>query len=204
MTASALQRAIRRAGERAAAVERCGMCAEPVGPEHRHVWDEQDGELMCSCTPCSLLFDREAAGGGRYQLVPTEGRRLTRLSADELGVPVGLVFFVKQRDGRVLGHFPSPLGTTESEIDAGAWRAIEARSPALAELAPRVEAFLVWTGTPRGGGQQWVVPVDDCFRLVALIRRHWTGMSGGSAVWREIAGFFDDLGRRHGGPSGDN
>ncbi|MCX4471484.1 hypothetical protein C5N14_27585 [Micromonospora sp. MW-13] len=204
MTTGALQRAIRRARQRAASVERCGMCAGPVGPEHRHVWDDQDGELMCACTPCSLLFERESAGGGRYQLVPTRGRRLSGLSADELGVPVGLVFFVKQRDGRVLGHYPSPLGTTESEIDAGAWQAVEARSPELAGLLPQVEAFLVWTGNLRGAGQQWVVPVDDCFRLVALIRRHWTGMSGGSAVWREIPRFFDDLGRRHGRPSGDD
>jgi hypothetical protein len=204
MTAGALQRVIRRASERAAEVERCGMCAGPVGPEHQHVWDEQDGELMCACTACSLLFQREAAGRGRYQLVPTRGRWLSGVSADELGVPVGLVFFVKQRDGRVLGHYPSPLGTTESEIDAGAWRAVEARSPALAEMKPRVEAFLVWTGTPRGGGQQWVVPVDDCFRLVALIRQHWTGMSGGSGVWRVLARFFDDLGRRHARPSGND
>ncbi|PZG17559.1 hypothetical protein C1I95_15325 [Micromonospora craterilacus] len=204
MTAGALQRAIRRAGQRSATAERCGMCAGPVGPEHRHVWDEQDRELMCACTACSLLFEREAAGADRYQLVPTQGRPLTGLSADDLGVPVGLVFFVKQPDGRVLGHYPSPLGTTESEIDADAWRAVEARSPALAELKPRVEAFLVWTGPPRGGDQRWLVPVDDCFRLVALIRQHWTGMSGGSAVWREIAGFFDDLGRRHGRPSGND
>jgi len=204
MTAGALQRVIRRASERTAEVERCGICAGPVGPEHRHVWDEQGGELMCACTPCSLLFQREAAGGGRYQLVPTRGRRLSGVTADELGVPVGLVFFVKQRDDRVLGHYPSPLGTTESEIDAGAWRAVAARSPALAEMKPRVEAFLVWTGTPRGGGQQWVVPVDDCFRLVALIRQHWTGMSGGSGVWRALARFFDDLGRRHGRPSGND
>jgi len=180
------------------------MCAGAVGPEHRHVWDEQDGELICACPPCSLLFVREAAGGGRYQLVPTHGRRLTGLSADGLGVPVGLVFFVKQRDGRVLGHYPGPLGATESGIDPDAWRAVEARVPALAELTPHVEALLLWTGTPRSGDQQWVVPVDDCYRLVALIRRHWTGMSGGSAVWREIAGFFDDLGRRHGRPSGND
>ncbi|SBT43023.1 DUF5947 family protein [Micromonospora narathiwatensis] len=204
MTAGALQRVIRRAGQRAASVERCGMCAAPVDAEHRHVWDEQDRELVCACPPCSLLFDREAAGGDRYQLVPTRGTRLAGPAADELGVPVGLAFFVKRRDGQVFGHYPSPLGTTESEIDAESWRAVEARSPALAELRPRVEALLVWAGTRHGGGQQWLVPVDDCFRLVALIRRHWTGMSGGSAVWREVPRFFDDLGRRHGPPSGDH
>ncbi|MFD2764913.1 DUF5947 family protein [Micromonospora eburnea] len=203
MTAGALRRVIRRAAERSTAADRCGMCAGLVGPEHRHVWDEQDGELICACRPCSLLFEREAAGGGRYQLVPSRGRRLAGLPADGLGVPVGLAFFVKQWDGRVLGHYPSPLGTTESEIDADAWRAVETRSSALAGLKPRVEALLVWTGTPRGGGQQWVVPVDDCYRLVALIRRHWTGMSGGTAVWREIPRFFDDLGRRHGSAGND-
>lgn len=204
MTAGALHRAIGRARRRTNPLERCGMCAGPVGPEHRHVWDEQDGGLMCACTACSLLFSREAAGAGRYQLVPARGRRLPGLSVDELGVPVGLVFFVKQQDGRVLAHYPSPLGTTESEIDAGVWRAVAARSPALAELKPRVEAFLVWTGNRRGGGQQWVVPVDDCFRLVALIRQHWTGMSGGSAVWRELPRFFDELGRRHDQPPPGN
>ncbi|MFU8852834.1 DUF5947 family protein [Micromonospora sp. SL1-18] len=203
MTAGALQRAIHRAGQRAS-VERCGMCAGPVGPEHRHVWDEQDAELICACLPCSLLFERETAGGDRYQLVPSRGSWLAGPPADKLGVPVGLAFFVKRPDGRVLGHYPSPLGTTESEIDADAWRAAEASSPALAELRPRVEALLVWTGTPRAGGQQWVVPVDDCFRLVALIRRHWTGMSGGSVMWREIDRFFDDLGRRHGRPAGND
>jgi hypothetical protein len=202
MTAGALRRVIDRAGERAASVERCGMCAGSVGPEHRHIWDEQDQQVICACPACTLLFQREAAGGGRYQLVPTRGSRLPGPSIKELAVPVGLVFFVKRQDGRVFGHYPSPLGTTESEIDAESWRKVEARSPALAGLKPRTEAFLVWTG-PRGDGdQQWLVPVDECFRLVALIRRHWTGMSGGSAVWREVARFFDDLGRRFGRPSG--
>ncbi|GAA2710859.1 DUF5947 family protein [Micromonospora olivasterospora] len=201
MTTGALRRAIHRAARRSAPLERCGMCAAPVGPGHRHVWDEQDAGLLCACPPCTLLFEREAAGGSRYELVPDRRRRLTGLSADELGVPVGLAFFVRQRDGRTVGHYPSPLGTTEAEVDANAWRAVEARSPALAAMRPRVEAFLTWTDTRRGGGERWVVPVDDCFRLVALVRGNWTGMSGGSAVWREIARFFDDLGRRHGRPT---
>lgn len=202
MTAGALKRAIRRATERSATAERCGMCAGVVGPEHRHVLDEQDGTLICACTPCSLLFQRDAAGGVRYQLVPDRRSRLAEFTVDGLDVPVGLVFFVKQGDGRVLAHYPSPLGTTQSEIDAGTWRAAEARSPALAELKPRVEAFLRWTGDRGGSDEHWVLPIDDCFRLVALIRRTWTGMSGGSAVWREIGGFFDQLNGKAGRHSG--
>jgi hypothetical protein len=97
-----------------------------------------------------------------------------------------------------MAHYPSPLGTTESELPAAAWRTLAARSSALAELRPLVEGFLTWTGHRSGRDQQWIVPVDDYYRLVAVIRRSWKGMSGGSAVWREIAQFFSDLDRRPG------
>lgn len=194
----ALQRTIHRAAQRSASVERCGLCAGIVGAQHRHVLDEQDGTLMCACTPCSLLFERDAAGGGRYRLVPTRRTKLAEVPVEGLDVPVGLAFFVKQGDGRVTAHYPSPLGTTESELSAATWRTVAARTPALAELKPLVEGFLTWTGFRAGRDQQWIVPVDDCYRLVAVIRRSWKGMSGGSAVWPEIARFFDDLDGRSG------
>ena len=93
----------------------------------------------------------------------------------------------------MVARYPSPLGTTESEVDATAWRAVAGQSAALAALRPGVEAYLMRaTGRP-GRDEHTIVPLDDCFRLVAVIRRSWTGMSGGSAVWREIAGFFDEL-----------
>jgi hypothetical protein len=41
-----------------------------------------------------------------------------------------------------------------------------------------------------------VVPIEDCYRLVALIRTRWRGFSGGSEVWEEIDGFFDGLAAR--------
>jgi hypothetical protein len=72
------------------------------------------------------------------------------------------------------------------------------REPALATLRPRVEALLVRANSRTGRDELWLLPIDDCFRLVAQIRQHWTGMSGGSAVWPAVAQFFDDLARtRH-------
>jgi hypothetical protein len=41
-----------------------------------------------------------------------------------------------------------------------------------------------------------VVPIDDCYDLVGLLRMHWKGLSGGQEVWAEIGGFFERLGRR--------
>jgi hypothetical protein len=45
----------------------------------------------------------------------------------------------------------------------------------------------------RGARRQWLVPIDDCYRLVAVIRTSWRGFSGGREVWLEIERFFETL-----------
>ncbi len=205
---TALQRIIDRGAALRAADERCGLCGDPVPERHRHVLDERDpattGDasqtvaLMCVCVPCTLLFDREGAGGGHYRLVPERRTNVADVSAESLGAPVGLAFFVKRVDGGVVAYYPSPLGTTWAGVDAAAWVDVEAGSPALAGMSPGVEALLVWTRAARDRTEHWVVPVDDCYRLAGLVRRHWTGMSGGTAVWGAVAGFFEEL-RAHTG-----
>lgn len=180
------------------------MCAAPVPSDHRHLLDERDDSLLCACRPCALLFERtlpsdsREASQGHYRLVPAGRTRLPALDAEPLNVPVGLAFFVAQDDGRVIAHYPSPLGTTESVVDHDAWASVELQSEKLVRMRPRVEALLVRTNTRPERNEYWVLPVDECYRLVALIRQNWSGMSGGSALWRTIAEFFDDLGRRPG------
>ncbi len=61
----------------------------------------------------------------------------------------------------------------------------------LASLEDDVEALLVHRA--RGAREQWLVPVDACYRLVAVVRTHWKGFGGGERVWSEIAAFFDEL-----------
>jgi hypothetical protein len=63
----------------------------------------------------------------------------------------------------------------------------------LDSLQPGVEAFLVRGLIRDGPGEQWLVPIDDCYRLVATVRQHWSGISGGSQVWTAVARFFDEL-----------
>jgi len=61
-----------------------------------------------------------------------------------------------------------------------------------------VEALLAnRVGATRGVAAQYcVIPIDECYRLVGLIRLHWHGLSGGTEVWREVGNFFSSLRER--------
>lgn len=189
---SALERVIRTAGtRRAEALEHCDVCSEPLWEEHRHLLNTETGELMCSCRACSLLFDREAASNGHYRRIPDRRKRLSPVPTDKLGVPVGLAFFVMRPDGAALAHYPSPAGPTQWDVDDEAWQEVLQHSNELREMRPDVEALLV--NVVRDKEQYWIVPIDDCYRLVGLVRQHWKGLSGGSTVWPEIERFFEEL-----------
>jgi uncharacterized protein DUF5947 len=180
-----------------AAAERCELCAAPLPPAHRHVVDLDARRLLCACRACSLLFDRDAAGGGHYRLVPDrcarlEGFRLDDLQWRALDIPVAMAFFVRAGEqGRVTAFYPSPAGVTESQLPLESWSELEAAHPALAALRPDVEALLVnGVGEAR---EAWLVGVDRCYRLVALVRAHWRGFGGGPELQRALEGFFDEL-----------
>jgi hypothetical protein len=180
--------------------ERCDLCAEALPPEHRHMVDVASQRLLCACRACTLLFEGRAAGGGHYRLVPQrrvylEDFALCEADWQALGLPIDLAFFFYSTPAqRVVAFYPGPMGATESSLELEAWRALASANPVLDEAEPDVEALLVnRTGSHTG---HWLVPVDDCYRLVALIRTHWRGLSGGQEVWTEIGRFFDDLSAR--------
>jgi hypothetical protein len=168
--------------------------------EHRHVADVQNRSLLCACRACTILLGRPGAGGGHYRLVPERRLRLERFRLSEqqwaaLQLPVELAFFFHSTPaGRVIALYPSPLGATESQLELSAWSELERENPVLGELEPDVEALLVNRG--RGAREHFIVPIDDCYSLVALIRSRWKGLAGGSEVWDEIGAFFDRLHRQ--------
>jgi hypothetical protein len=175
----------------------CELCGEPTGPGHRHLLDLQQRQLCCACRACAVLFDSSAAGGGHYRLVPD--RRLCLADFvlpddawDSLHIPVHMAFFFHDSTaGRVVAFYPSPAGAVESLLDLATWDRIARDNPVLRELAPDVEALLV--NRARGAREHWLVPVDDCYALVGLIRTGWTGFTGGTEVWAAITSFFEAL-----------
>jgi hypothetical protein len=193
-----LGRLARRApGERAEQLERCELCSEPIAEDHRHLLDLDTRELLCSCRACSLLFDRPDATAVRYRVVPGRRLRLERFElADEawerLRLPVEMAYFFRNSAaGRVMAFYPSPMGATESRLELDAWSEIEAANPVLAGMESDVEALLV--NRSRGARRQWLVPIEDCYRLVAVIRTNWRGFTGGKEVWLEIERYFERL-----------
>lgn len=174
--------------------ERCELCGAGIPADHRHLLELRTRMLTCSCRACSLLF--EGRTDARYRPIPTRVLSLPDLRLDDamwdaMLVPVNLAFFVRAGDGRVTALYPSPAGATESRLSLDAWRDLEVANPVLRDLEPDVEALLVnRMGHAR---DHFVVPIDECYRLVGTVRSGWRGLSGGTEVWREVAGFFTDL-----------
>jgi hypothetical protein len=187
------------AREREEALEHCDLCSAPIAADHRHLLDLRSRELACACRACTVLFDRGEAAG-HFRLVPERRLRLDDLQMDdlaweELRLPVDLAFFFRASpEDHVLAFYPGPMGATESLLPLDAWRELEAANPVLATMQSDVEALLV--NRAQGARHHFIVPIEDCFSLVGLIRMHWKGLTGGREVWQEIGRFFDGLDRR--------
>jgi len=118
--------------------------------------------------------------------------RITDAQWDALLVPINLAFFFfSTRANKMVALYPSPAGPTESLLTLDSWEEIVNDNPVLKGLQADVEALLVnRVGDTR---EYYLAPIDECFRLVGLIRLHWRGLSGGVDVWKEIAAFFDAM-----------
>jgi Family of unknown function (DUF5947) len=206
LAASRLRRMARRddgaerSGEQPAPEERCELCGESIPAEHRHLVDLSTRGLLCACRPCSLLFEQRGAGGGHLRLVPDRRLRIDDLDLDDalwarLRIPVDMAFFFRSSQAeRVVAFYPGPMGATESQLELTAWEGLGAANQVLGDLETDVEALLV--NRTAGSRSHWVVPIDDAYELVGVIRTGWKGLSGGPEVWRRIDAFFERLERR--------
>jgi hypothetical protein len=193
-----LERFARTAPRALPAGEACGLCAAPVFDGHRHLVECERRQILCVCQACQLLFQDPAAAGGHYRLVPERVLIDERFTIDEeqwaaLKVPVRLAFFFfNSALVRWVALFPSPAGAIEADLSTEPWQGLIDGRPLAARVVPDVEALLVF-GRPGRPFQTLLVPIDACYRLVALVRQHWRGFSGGDQAWREIEAFFVHL-----------
>ena len=182
------------AGRESAPKEHCDFCRNEIPNDHRHLLELGERAIICVCEPCWAI----RSGEGPYR--PTGTRRILLDGFDlseelwaSFQIPVGLAFFFANgEEDRIVALYPSPAGATESELDFGAWAELVAANPGAVDLEPDIEALIVdrISEPPRYA----IVPIDECYRLVGLIKTSWEGISGGDAVARSVAGFFAELG----------
>ncbi len=185
----------------AAPEERCEICAVKIGGEHGHLADLRDRRLLCACRPCYLLFVPRGAAQGRYRAV---GDRFARIDEqifsgerwEALQIPIGLAFFFYDSPAeRVIAFYPGAGGATESTLPLGAWEELAHEEPLLAGMEPDIEATLVYR-RKHGASQAYIVPIDVCYELVAIVRNAWQGFDGGDAAHENIERFFSRIAER--------
>lgn len=189
---------LRRFVQKPAAVERCDLCSVELAENHSHLVEVASRRMLCTCNACALLFSSQSAM--KYRRVPRDARylsdfRMTDVQWEGLNLPIGLAFFFHSTPvGKVVALYPSPAGATEALPDPEAWQMLIEDNPILEEFEPDVEALLV----NRLGEQPeyYRVGIDQCYKLVGLVRTHWHGMSGGTELWAEIGKFFAGLNGR--------
>jgi hypothetical protein len=196
-----LQRFVRRTTP----AEHCDLCGAALAAEHEHLLEPAIRRLICACQACAILFGEQS--GQRYKRVPSRirslpGFQLTDAQWDGLMVPINMAFFfASSASGKMIAMYPSPAGATESLLPLETWDQIAAENPALQSMEADVEGLLVnRLGPGRGfpANQHFLLPIDQCFKLVGLVRTNWRGLSGGEELWQALGQYFATLTERAG------
>lgn len=178
-------------------LEKCDLCNLVLAEEHQHLFEPIDRQLLCSCDACTILFSAE---GAKYKRVPRRVRALKDFNLSDtewnaLLIPIGIAFFFYSTPmQKTAAFYPSPAGSVESLLELDAWQEIENANPVLKKMERDVEALLInRIGETR---EYFIVPIDECYKLVGLIRANWRGLSGGAEVWQAVEEFFENLRRK--------
>jgi hypothetical protein len=192
---------LRRFAQRPVAVELCEICGRPLAASHAHLLEPATRRITCACDCCAIVSG--SAAGGRFRRIPSRAVylpdfRLTDAQWESLLIPINVAFFFySTAQERTIALYPSPAGATESLLDLSGWNEIVTENPMLAALEHDVEALLVNRlpnrQSPEPRSEHFIAPIDECFKLVGIIRSRWHGLSGGTEVWQEIERFFTAL-----------
>jgi hypothetical protein len=173
--------------------EQCELCTLSLATKHRHLLHLDERRILCVCETCWAVRSGEA------EFRPV-GNRTVRLDefvlSDErwasFQIPIGLAFFMESTvSGSIVGLYPSPAGATESELDLEAWQQLVADNPVLETLEADAEALVI--NRLSDPPQHAIVPIDQAYQLVGVVKASWEGISGGRATEEAVEGYFAGL-----------
>ncbi|MFZ0041224.1 MAG: DUF5947 family protein, partial [Solirubrobacteraceae bacterium] len=149
--------------------------------------------IVCTCEACWALY----SGNAEYRPTGMRTLWLDGFECDEatwatFRIPIGLAFFMRSTvTGSVVAFYPSPAGATESELSLDAWESLVAGNPVLEQLDADAEALVV--NRLSDPAEYAIIPIDQCYALVGLIKSRWEGISGGDAIAQAVPEFFTAL-----------
>ena len=183
--------------------EKCEICGQGILEDHRHLLELGERRILCSCEPCIAMrsgLDNYCPVGTRYLWLEDVEFPDELWAAFQL--PIGLAFFFRSTGvDAVVALYPSPAGATESELHLESWEKLVGLNPILENLEADAEALVV--NRMDDEPQHAIVPIDECYRLVGLIKSTWEGISGGSAIENSVPKFFEYVRHKAGVESHD-
>jgi len=171
----------------------CELCPIGIGENHRHLLHLDERRIVCVCETCWSMRsgDPEFRPPG-VRTLWLEDFVMPHDVWAAFQIPIGLAFLMRSSvTDSVVALYPSPAGATESELELTAWDALCEANPILERMEPDAEALIVNRTT--SDHLYAIVPTDQAYRLVGLIKASWEGITGGQGVDRAIAEFFADL-----------
>ena len=178
--------------------ERCDLCGSALALDHEHLLEYETQKIACSCDECVVLLCGQE--GSKYLRIP---RRIVELPDfafevmewESMMIPIHLAFFLRDRSARLVAMYPSPAGAVRSQLGMEALERRFAAHSLLSTIHSETEALLVNRSKTESC---FLVPIDECYRLVGLMRMKWRGLSGGAEVWSGIDDFFRELKQKSG------
>ena len=171
--------------------EKCEVCGSSIAVDHRHLLELGERRILCSCEPCIAMrsgLENYCPVGTRF--VWLENVEFPNELWAAFQLPIGLAFFFRSTGvNAVVALYPSPAGATESELHLESWEKLVGLNPILENLESDSEALVV--NRMGEAHQHAIVPIDECYRLVGLIKSTWEGISGGSAIEKSVPKFFE-------------
>jgi hypothetical protein len=175
----------------------CDFCHSPLAEPHQHLLEPATRKLECVCEACAILFSNDRQ---KYRRVPRCVRFLpafyfTDTEWDALAIPIGIAFFLRSSTAdRVIALYPGPAGPVESLLSLESWAALEEKNPLIQAMESDIEGLLVYRAGPER--EHYIIPIDEFFKLIGLIRLKWRGFNGGTDVWQEVEQFRKSLKER--------
>ncbi len=171
----------------------CELCPVGLSERHQHLLNIVERRIVCVCATCWSMHSGDPeyrATGGRTLWL--DDFALSGEAWSAFQIPIGLAFMLRSGlTGDVVVLYPSPAGVTEAEIDTLAWTRMVSDNPVLEDLATDSEALIV--NRLADPPQHVIAPLDECYRLVGMIKSRWSGISGGPELTATVDEFFGGL-----------